>query len=75
MDAQPIEKIMKRYKDQWLLIRVIRFDRKRTLPLTGRLLAHSKDRDEIYEEMGKHKGLKLVTHSNPQLPEGYAAVL
>lgn len=71
--VQPIEEIKKRFKNEWLLIKVTRFDRLRTLPLTGRLLAHSKDCDEVYQEMGRHRGLTLVTHSENRLPKGYAA--
>ena len=73
MQEQPIGKIMKRFKDEWLLIRVMKFDRKRTLPLTGKLIAHSKDRFEIEQRDKKQKALTLTIFSGPPLPEGYAA--
>lgn len=73
MQIHPIEKIKKRHPNEWLLIRVNRFDRARTLPLTGWLVAHSKDRDEIYRQMPRHRGLTLITHSENRLPRGYAA--
>jgi hypothetical protein len=44
-------------------------------PLTGYLLAHSKDRDEIYDQMVKIKGLTLVTYSEDELPKGYTIIL
>jgi hypothetical protein len=71
--GQPIEKIKKRFKNEWLLIQVTQLDRSRTLPLAGRLLAHSKDCDEIYQAMRRHRSLTLVTHSENRLPQGYAA--
>jgi hypothetical protein len=73
MQVKPIEVIKKRFKNEWLLIRVTRFDRARTLPLAGYLLTHSKDLDEVYEALPKYKSLTLVTHSDNRLPKGYAA--
>ncbi len=74
MKSEPIGKIRKRFKNEWLLIAVDKMDKARTLPLTGRLLAHSPHRDEIYEEMLHHKELTLVTHCEPGvLPPGFGA--
>lgn len=73
MQTQPIDAIRKRFKNEWLLIRVIDFDRKRTLPLTGRLIAHSKDKEELYP-LQRHyrKTLTYLTHTGERLPKGYA---
>jgi hypothetical protein len=73
MQAKPIETIKKRFKNEWLLIRVTKFDEARTLPLAGRLIAHSPDRDQIYKRMEREKSLALITHSENRLPKGYAA--
>lgn len=62
--ADSIEAIQKRFHDEWLLIRVVDFDHKRTLPLTGKLIAHRKRREELYPLERKYrKTLTLVTHT------------
>ena len=64
MKTEPIESIQKRFHDEWLLIRVVDFDRKRTLVLTGKLIAHRKKREELYPLERKYrKTLTLVTHT------------
>ena len=72
--AEPIEKIQKRYHDEWLLIEVVDFDRRRTLPLTGKLIAHRKQRKDLYPLERKYiKTLTLVTHTGER--PGYAVLL
>lgn len=69
MRVESIDRIRNRYRNEWLLIRVVDFDRKRTLPLTGRLIAHSKEREELYPAEHKHRGvLTLVTHTGEHPP-------
>lgn len=64
MKTEPIQKIRNRFKEQWLLIDVIDFDRKRTLPLTGKLIAHSKNKEDLYPIERKHrKTLTYITHT------------
>ena len=64
MHPRPINKIRNRFKNEWLLIRVIDFDRKRTLPITGELLAHSKNKEELYPIKHKHRrSLTYITHT------------
>ncbi len=72
MRGQSISKIRKRFRREWLLIAVDRIDRATTTPERGRLLAHSPNRDEIYEAMLHRKGLNLVTFSDDSIPSGYA---
>lgn len=50
MKSQKIETLRKRFHNEWLLIAVDETDEATTTPLTGRLLAHSKNRDEIYKK-------------------------
>ena len=72
--GEPIEEIQKRFHDEWLLIRVIDFDRKRTLPLTGKLIAHRKKREDLYPLERKYvKTLTLVTHTGER--PNYAVLL
>jgi len=74
MREQPINKLRNRFKNEWLLIRVIDFDRKRTLPLTGELLAHSKDKEDLYPiERRYKKDLTYITHTGERPP--YAILL
>lgn len=74
MQAQPIEKLRNRFKNEWLLIRVIDFDRKRTRPLTGELIAHSKNKEELYPVKRKYRrSLIYLTHTGERPP--YAILL
>ena len=73
--SQTIEAIRKRFHREWLLIAVDKIDHSTTTVTHGRLLAHSKSRDEIYEEMLRRKGPKYVTHSDHRLPRGYGYAL
>lgn len=73
MKSLPIERIRRRYKGEWLLISVDELDQATTTPRRGRLLAHSKDRDALYDELLRTKAkLPLVTHSEDAPPKGYA---
>ena len=74
MQTQSIDRIRNRFKDEWLLIRVIDFDRKRTLPLTGKLIAHSKNKEDLYPiERKCGKSLTYITHTGERPP--YAILL
>lgn len=73
MRFQKIEDIRKKFHREWLLIAIDKMDDATTTPLTGRLLAHSKLRDEMYNEEAKHRGNTLTVYSDDDLPKGYAA--
>ena len=68
-----IETIRKRFHREWLLIAIDRMDDSTTTPLTGRLLAHSSHRDEIYRKEMKYKSHTLTVYSEDGFPKGYAA--
>jgi hypothetical protein len=70
--SEPIEKIRKRYKKEWLLIAIDKMDKARTIPLTGRLIAHSPRRSDIYDKMVKAKSLVMPIFSDKTLPHGFA---
>jgi len=72
MRSQPITRIRKRFRREWLLIAVDRVDPRTQVPLRGRLLAHSPHRDEIYNRMVTAKGLSVAIYSDTTLPQGYA---
>ena len=70
---QKIETIRKKYHKEWLLIAVGKMDAESTTPVTGRLLAHSPRRDDIYLRESKEKGHTLTLYSEDGIPKGYAA--
>ena len=75
MKSQNIEKIKKRFHREWLLIAVDKVDESTTTPLSGRLLAHSPHRDEVWATLRKMKRpkLPLIEFSEDDLPKGFAA--
>ena len=72
MKKERIDAIRKRYRNQWLLIAVDKMDEDATIPVVGHLLAHSKDRDEIYKRMMRYKTHTFVTCSEDKLKKGLA---
>lgn len=78
MKSRKIEKIetfKKRYHREWLLIAVKEMDESTTTPISGRLIAHSPHRDEVYRILLKPPKVKklLIEYSEDSFPEGYAA--
>lgn len=69
---ESIKKIRRKFHKEWLLIAIGQMDRNTTVPLTGKLLAHSPRREEIHDAMLQRKGLALITYSEDRLPAGYA---
>jgi hypothetical protein len=60
------EKIKIKYPDQWLLLEDFELDASTTLR-KGRVIAHSKNRDEIHRALRKHTG-NLCIHFTGALP-------
>ena len=75
MKTEKIDKIKKRFHREWLLIAVDKVDESTTTPISGKLIAHSPHRDEIYRILLKRHRIKkvLVESSEDSFPEGYAA--
>ncbi len=73
MRSQQIEIIRKKFHREWLLIQIDKMDEQTTTPLTGRLIAHSPHRDEIYRLDSKYKCHTLTVYSEDEFPKGYAA--
>ena len=67
----------KKYEDEWLVFEVVEVD-ERHWPVKGRLLCHTKSRDEVHEAAVKHRGaglgLRFVFAGDP-VPPGMIAVL
>ena len=60
------EKIKTKYPNQWLLLEDFELDASTTLR-KGRVIAHSKNRDEIHRALKKHTG-NLCIHFTGTLP-------
>ena len=66
-----IEKIRRKYKNEWLLIKItITDDQDR--PIEGEVLVHSKNRDEIYEAQKNLKEYLYITYSGEMPKKGFA---
>jgi hypothetical protein len=62
------EKIRTKYPNQWLLLEDFELDASTTL-LKGRVIAHSKDRDEIHRALKKHAGNLCVHFTGTVAPD------
>ena len=66
------EKIKTKYPNQWLLLEDYELDASTTLR-KGRVIAHSKDRDEIHRALRKHTG-NLCIHFTGSVPPDTAVI-
>lgn len=63
-----IDTIKQNYKDEWVLVSVTKEDQLNR-PEEGTVLAHSRDRDEIYRRLKKlPKGFRVATMYTGQVP-------
>lgn len=69
----PIEKIRRRFRREWLLVSIDELDPSTTMPLRGRVLAHSPHRDEIDRASIAYPKPALVVFSEDTFPPGYVA--
>ncbi|MFQ6041452.1 MAG: hypothetical protein ACE5PV_11400 [Candidatus Poribacteria bacterium] len=74
MKSEPIEKIHRKYHNEWLLIRVTKTDRYDT-PLEGILLFHSKNRIEIWEKQYGLEGDLLIDFAGDFVPKDTEVIL
>jgi hypothetical protein len=66
-----IEELKKRYKDEWLLVKITMTDEQDRL-IEGEVLLHSKNRDEIYEAQKNLKEYLYITYSGEMPKKGFA---
>jgi hypothetical protein len=66
-----IEELKKRYKDEWLLVKITMTD-EQDRPIEGEVLLHSKNRDEIYEAQKHLKEYLYITYSGEMPKKGFA---
>jgi hypothetical protein len=66
-----ITALKKKYPGEWLAIEVT--EERDGEPLKGRLILHSKDRDELWEEIELSPEKEIyVTYAGPLVEKGYA---
>lgn len=68
------EDIKKNFRDQWVLIEVDKVDKSFNL-LEGKVLAHSKDKDEIYQKLLQIKPKEFSIEYTGEVPEDLAVVM
>ena len=76
-ESQNIAEIEAQYRDEWLLFEVLETD-KVDRPLTGKLLCHSKNRDEIHKtamEKRRRDKCYYITFTGDPVPPDMVVVL
>jgi hypothetical protein len=75
MRIESIKQIKKRFRREWLLIAVDKMDEATTTPLTGRVIAHSPRKEDIYRILRKPTKPRrlLLEHSEDMFPKNWAA--
>ncbi len=68
-----IEELKQKYKDEWVLVEVLEED-ELNRPTNAKLIAHSKNRDDIYDKLsGVKSGKHVATFYTGEMPKkGYA---
>ncbi len=67
-----IEQIKERFKDEWVLVEVLEKDALNQ-PVKGKVIAHSRDRDDTYDAMKKTKAKDISHFYTGKIPiKGYA---
>ena len=66
--------IKKKFQNQWVLIEVNKVDESFNV-LEGEVLAHSKDKDEIYQKLLKIKPKEFSIEYTGEVPEDLAVVM
>ena len=66
--------IKNKFKNQWVLIEVENVDESFNV-LEGKVLAHSKDKDEIYQKLLKIKPKEFSIEYTGEVPEDLAVVM
>jgi hypothetical protein len=65
------EEIVKKFKNEWVLIEVKEIDEEYNLK-EGKVIAHSKDKSELYGRLLKLKGKELYIDYTGQVPKDLA---
>ena len=71
--VQPISSLKRRYPNEWLLLTHVTAD-ELTRPIKGKLVAHSKNRDEIYDRLGRVHKKSLCIEYTGKVPKDLVVV-
>ena len=71
-EKETVEQMKKHFPNEWLLLTNCETD-KRSKPIKGVLVEHSKNRNEVYAKMKKYAG-KLCIEYSGKLPKGLAVM-
>ena len=71
--VQPISTLRRRYPKEWLLLTHVTAD-ELTRPVRGKLVAHSKNRDDIYARLRKTRGKSLGIEYTGEIPKDLVVV-
>ena len=71
--VQSMGALKRRYPKEWLLLSHVVADAQ-TRPIKGRLVAHSKNRDEIYARLGRTRGKSLGVEYTGDTPKDLVVV-
>ena len=69
-----IEEIKSRYDSEWILVENPKLDEHLNV-LSGRVLSHSKDRDEVYQKAVELRPKHSAVLYTGRIPEGTVVVL
>lgn len=70
---QSISTLKRRYPKEWLLLTNVVAD-ELTRPIKGKLVAHSKNRDDIYARLGRVGGKRLCIEYTGKIPKDLVVV-
>lgn len=66
-----LKEVKQKYQNEWVVARVL-VENKLGQPVDVEVIAHSKNRDDIYQRMKKEKGHTYIFYSGELPTEGYA---
>lgn len=69
-----LEQIRQRYDGEWVLLAYTTIDHN-LIPLTGEVLAHSSDRDEVYHAVSQAQGRDIAIECFVKTPEDMVFIL
>lgn len=71
--VQPISKLKQRYPKEWLLLTNVTAD-ELTRPIKGKLVVHSKNRDEIYERLPRIRAKNFCITYTGKIPKDLVVI-
>ena len=70
-----VKDVEKKYKNEWVLVEILKED-ELGQPIDVKLLAHSKNRDDVYTRLKETKSKYVSTFYTGKIPQkGYAVAL